>query len=302
MSSMISAGVGERQPNAQGDVKTIQSLLNRNLTWIVPTKSLVSDGRCGPATVAAIKAFQGRVMQLSEPDGIVRPNGPTLRCLTGHVASLGKAPAKEKHESGGGLTGAEYVEAARLLNCEQAAIKAVAQTETRRSAFDEKGRPTILFERHIFHARTKGKFDREHPELSNKSSGGYGLFSAQYGRLEKAIALDKKAALESASWGAFQIMGFNHSAAGYPASVESFVDAMKSSERNHLSAFVAFVKADKALLKAIQKKDWRTFARKYNGPKYADNQYDTNMKTNYEQIKRDESKLSGTFSNQTSIK
>lgn len=83
-----------------------------------------------------------------------------------------------------------------------------------RGAFHSEGRPTILFERHKFHLHTAGKYDVSNPEISNKLPGGYGLFSEQHPKLEKAKTLDKDAALKSASWGAFQIMGENLSRLG----------------------------------------------------------------------------------------
>ncbi|NJM92326.1 MAG: N-acetylmuramidase family protein [Rhodospirillaceae bacterium] len=70
-------------------------------------------------------------------------------------------------------------------------------------------RPKILFERHIFHQRTNGKFDATHPDISHPKWGEYGKASAQYDRLGRAMALDRQAALESASWGLPQVMGFN---------------------------------------------------------------------------------------------
>ncbi len=37
-----------------------------------------------------------------------------------------------------------------------------------------RGRPTILFERHIFSKRTEGAYDAKYPDISNKIAGGYG--------------------------------------------------------------------------------------------------------------------------------
>ncbi|MDD4881534.1 MAG: N-acetylmuramidase domain-containing protein [Gallionellaceae bacterium] len=70
-----------------------------------------------------------------------------------------------------------------------------------------------MYERHYFHRLTNGKYSKKHPDISNSLSGGYGKFSAQYGKLERAFNLDPEAALKSASWGRFQIMGNNHQAA-----------------------------------------------------------------------------------------
>ena len=82
-------------------------------------------------------------------------------------------------------------------------------------SFLDDGRPPILFERHIFHRQTGGRF-ASHPDISHKSAGNYGKGGAhQYTRLERAMKLDRQAALEAASWGAFQILGRNWAMLGY---------------------------------------------------------------------------------------
>ena len=43
---------------------------------------------------------------------------------------------------------------------------------------------------------------------------------------------------------------------------------MSESEGQHLSAFINYVKNTAGLQKALQDKDWTTFAQKYNGPDY----------------------------------
>ena len=182
-----------------------------------------------------------------------------------------------------GLSETDYAQAATDLGVEVAAIKAVAEVETAGEAFDDMGRPRILYERHYFHRFTSGRFDKSNPTLSNKSAGGYGKFSAQYGKLEEAYKLDPTAALKSASWGRFQIMGSNHAAAGH-ATVQEFVDALARSEAAHLRAFVAFVGANATMKAALQKKNWAAFAKAYNGPGYAKNEYDTKMAAAYARL------------------
>jgi len=61
--------------------------------------------------------------------------------------------------------------------------------------------PKLLFERHIFHRLTGGRFDAEDPDVSQPTPGGYGRSGAhQYNRLAAAaIALNRGAALQSAS-------------------------------------------------------------------------------------------------------
>ena len=182
-----------------------------------------------------------------------------------------------------GLSDADFGRAAAALGAEIAAVQAVADVETSGNAFDERSRPRILFERHYFHRLTGGRFDASHAAISAPSAGGYGKFSEQYGKLQIAYGLDADAALRSASWGRFQIMGDNHTAAGH-ASVCDFVVALTQTEAAHLDAFVAFVGADRAMAEALRKKDWATFARRYNGPGYASNDYDGKLRRAYERF------------------
>ena len=191
-----------------------------------------------------------------------------------------------------GLSEADYAAAAKTLAVDVATIKAVADVETSGSAFDTMGRPRILFERHYFHRLTAGRYDTRHARISAKSAGGYGKFSAQYGKLEEAYGLDPEAALSSASWGRFQIMGSHYRAAGF-ASVRQFVQALTRSETAHLSAFVSFVSSDESMAKELRAKDWAAFAKAYNGKGYKKNLYDDKLKAAYEHFTKDETAKAG---------
>ena len=156
------------------------------------------------------------------------------------------------------------------------ALWAVTTVETKGCGFLPDRRPQILFERHKFHERTGGKFDTKAPDLSNSVPGGYGVGGAfQYDRLERAIKLDRTAALESTSWGMGQIMGFNATDIGF-ADVEAMVDAMCESEDAQLNAVASFINHNK-LSPYLQQNDWGNFARHYNGPSYQTNHYDTKL-------------------------
>ncbi|CAN5824825.1 hypothetical protein BH11PSE8_BH11PSE8_34930 [soil metagenome] len=163
-----------------------------------------------------------------------------------------------------------------MLGVEIAAIQAVAGVETRGQAFDDNGRPCILFERHYFQRLTSGRHDKDHPDSANATSGGHEKFSAPYGKLEPAYKLDANVALESASSARFQIMGKNQGGSGY-ASVKDFVYAMARSEADHLIAFTHFVAHDKRMLKALRNKQWATFASASNGGGYKKNHDDTKL-------------------------
>jgi hypothetical protein len=154
-------------------------------------------------------------------------------------------------------------------------LLAVLSVESRACGFLPDRRPLILFERHIFHKRTRGAFAASDPDLSDPVPGGYAGMEKEYRRLSRAMRLDRTAALMSASWGAGQIMGFNHAAAGFDA-VEPMVAAMQASEDAQLRGVAAFLTAND-LVGALRARDWTTFARRYNGPAFAKHKYDVRL-------------------------
>jgi len=152
----------------------------------------------------------------------------------------------------------------------------VLSVETKGFGYLNDRRPQILHERHIFSKRTNRKFDASNPDISNKQPGGYGATGGhQYDRLHAAIALDRTAALESASWGIGQLMGFNCGQAGFD-DVESMVTAMMASENDQLMAMAKWIVKNN-LDKPLSKHDWAGFARGYNGANFAINQYDKKL-------------------------
>jgi len=72
----LGGSVGAGGKNDAADVTLVQQLLLERGEDPGPV-----DGDCGPRTIAAIRAFQGRF--LARPDGRVDPNGRTIRELLG---------------------------------------------------------------------------------------------------------------------------------------------------------------------------------------------------------------------------
>ena len=283
--SSIQAAVGRAARNAVKDVTTVQCHLRRHSAWLSgPGPELT--GKCDAATLDAIVTFQKEAASLAAPDGVVAPNSFTLVRL--EMREIPKPKSRIFlpvcwHRPEGGISDADYEAAATVLACSAAAIRAVAETETKRAAWEDVGRPTILFERHYFSKLTDRAYDHTHPDISNQVSGGYGLYREQYGKLTRAAVLDEEAALQSASWGSFQIMGANYASAGF-GSVADFVDAMIASQAKHLDAFVAFIRASPGMLKAIQGRDWAAFAKLYNGANYRKNEYDSKLAEAYSKL------------------
>jgi hypothetical protein len=180
------------------------------------------------------------------------------------------------------LTEQDFVDAASSLGVEVAAVKAVCEVESRGSGFLPTGEPVILFERHWMYKllKRKGITPPSNSPVAMLQSGGYKGGMAEHMRLQLAVQLDRECALQSCSWGLFQIMGFHWQALGYQ-SVQAFVNAMYRDEGSQLDAFVRFIKADKRMHNALKTHDWALFAKAYNGPAYAKNSYDIKMAKAY---------------------
>jgi len=143
-------------------------------------------------------------------------------------------------------------------NLEIAIVKAVNEIESNGKGFLVHGRPRILFEGHVFWRQLTEKGLDPKSFVNSRTSdilyskwtkkhykGGAG----EYTRLEKASGMSDApevhdAAYASASWGAFQIMGYHYKQLGYAS-------------------------------------NWSKFAEGYNGPGYKRNRYDAKLDTAY---------------------
>lgn len=190
------------------------------------------------------------------------------------------------------LKESDFQKAATLLNVDVPAIKAVLEVETgNKGGFLTPNHPTILFEGHIFWSQLskrghdpaklqQGNEDILYPKWTKSYYQG-GM--KEYDRLERARAIDREAADSSASWGLAQIMGFNYGVCGC-RDVAQFVELMSTNEGGQLELFVRFLKGN-GWDKFLQRLDWVEFARHYNGPGYAQNQYDKRLSDAYRKYK-----------------
>ena len=245
------------------------------------------DGIFGQQTYLAVCQLQQKAGLTV--DGIVGKD--TWYAITGNkreeATAEVKTPPKEKTE------GVNYAETAKMLDVEEEAVRAVSEVESGgRSGFLPDGRPMILFEGHIFWRELKKRgIDPEHykdeyrdvlfPKWDRTSYKGG---AAEHDRLRKAASINEEAALCSASWGMFQIMGFNHKACGYDT-VQAYVEDVKAGSGNHILCFARFLK-NIGLDKALRNRDWAGFAEKYNGPGYKQNRYDEKLQNAYLKYKK----------------
>ncbi len=185
------------------------------------------------------------------------------------------------------LTKQDFIDDAQAIGCEVEAVMAVAAVESSGGGFDPEGFPKTLFEGHWFHKLTNGKYSESHPTLSYAkwTKKFYGkTWQEEKARLAEAMALDRTAAMNSASWGMFQIMGFNSARCGFKT-IQQFVTAMCKSEDSQLGVFTQYI-INTGLADELRDKRWADFARLYNGPEFAANAYDTKLAKAYEKAKK----------------
>jgi hypothetical protein len=228
------------------------------------------DGIYGDATEKAVKAYQLRTGLVA--DGIAGPKT--------QARLLGINDGKH-------LQHADLAKAAGQLEVSLASVYAINEVESQGEGFLPNGKAKILFERHVFRERLEAAghdvamLEAQYPNLVNATAGGYSGGTAEWQRLALARQIDEAVALESASWGAFQIMGYHWQRLGYE-SVQAFVAAMSKSEGLQLEAFVRFILADTVLHNALKARKWARVAELYNGPAYKRNLYDIKLARAYE--------------------
>jgi hypothetical protein len=181
------------------------------------------------------------------------------------------------------------VAAAEANHWPASALLAVVECETSGKPFEQDGHtPSLLFERHKFYSELK---KLQPSKLSAAIRGGLAIpkwsRSTQYkdqgssgGRLNviaKARAIDEEVANRAASWGLGQTMGFNAERLKYEDATH-MVGELSKGIAEQIDALVREIKTDH-LEKYLIAKNFTAFARGYNGPGYAQNQYDTRMRT-----------------------
>lgn len=185
------------------------------------------------------------------------------------------------------LTSADLLAAANKVGVDVATIRAVIEVETAGAGFDAKKRLKLLFEPHVFYKQLGPGPKRDQAVkqgLAYAKAGArpYPPLSKRYDQIAAAIAIDENAALNSASWGLPQIMGFNHEAAGFP-SAKAMVTSMLEGEDQQLKSFANLLSNWK-LATSLKNRDWRTFSLRYNGPNAIENDYDGKLKAAFERF------------------
>ncbi len=172
---------------------------------------------------------------------------------------------------------------AARLNVPASSLLAVAEVESAGKAtamVNGKPEPLIRFEGHYFDKRLTGSIRdaARRAGLASPKTGGVKNPNSQAARwalLNRAMALDANAALESVSWGVGQVMGANWKDLGFK-SVVDLVDTARRDVAGQVEVMARFIEKN-GLAAVLRAGNWPVFARRYNGPGYKANKYDTKM-------------------------
>ena len=187
----------------------------------------------------------------------------------------------------------DYATTAKDLGVEKEVLMAIASQESKHTSFKAVKQATILFERHkmywllIKKGYTKASVDalsKKYPSIVNKSDGGYNDMTS-YEKLKIAKSIDYSCAVQSCSWGKFQVMGLNY--ANLYSSPMELEKAMNMCELQQFKYFVSYLKNTSGMVDALKNKNWERIATLYNGPKWKDKnpEYANNIKRYYNQFK-----------------
>lgn len=276
-------------------VRRLQQLLNTDPDTIVAGSGPGSPGQetnyYGSLTEKAVTKFQLKYKVISNPKapGSGRV-GPKTRAALRIVFSNTTTNITTSKSSKNLLEDKDRI--AKIVckyGLEVAHILAISDIESRSgTGFQKNGLLSVLFEAHCFYKLLKkvgldpDALMVKYPNLISPTwnrklykGGGY-----ENVRLAEAVKIHK-CAWECVSYGIFQVMGFNYKVCGF-GSVKEFVEYLKTGQEAHLDVFLRFISANPKRIEALRAKDWATFARLYNGPRYAENKYDIKLARAYE--------------------
>lgn len=185
------------------------------------------------------------------------------------------------------------VSAAKESGMNPAALLAVVEIESGGKPYETDNKtPRFLFERHKFYSELDSRAsDEDLKEATDKGLAhkdwrrttqyaDQGKSAERMALLERAAEVNKECAYRACSWGLGQTMGFHAERLGYPNAV-AMVEAMKAGGvRVQIDCMVKEILRNR-LEVHLAKRDWKRFARGYNGPRYEENDYDGKLARAY---------------------
>lgn len=173
----------------------------------------------------------------------------------------------------------DCISVADELGLDPKVILAVANVESRGDL------NAFLYEPHVFSRLTMHRFDEGYPEISYPVWDRNRYPKTKLARqiqFDKACQIEPLKAFESASWGLFQIMGFNYMYCGYVSALVMSTDLRAGIPQN-VTALGKIIRTMR-LVETLKAKEWDKFARVYNGPGYKLNHYHLKLANAFEDL------------------
>ena len=150
------------------------------------------------------------------------------------------------------------------------------------AAVESNGNPrAIRFEPHVFNRKSSTQI----PWTNNGSGFSNVASETNKSAFKKAYQIDKVAAIESTSWGSYQVMG--HHLLKINSNPDAAVAMFEADPQGVSDKMVAsWFSGNNSACNAARSRDFKTLARRYNGPAYAANAYDVNLKSASEASKK----------------
>ena len=229
----------------------------------------------GAASAASLNVFG---IKETEPDSLAAVGNVEKELLM--VNSLDSLGLNEG-ERYSHLTEYDFKIVAEELEVEIAIIKAVVEIEAGKAmkGFWAPGIPVVNFDRSMYLKYGKTAKNKEGDKDQKVPEGLKGYALKEWTQLINARKTNLQGANLGTFWGMFQIGGFNYKLCGCN-SIDDFVSRMSYSELEQLQLFAVFI-TNTGMVEYLKKKDWRGFARRYNGPSYARRGYHTKMANAY---------------------
>jgi len=238
-----------------------------------------------PISDAKVDDFIRRLYNMPPRPANAYPYTGYIVLKPNNTNAIAAAPSTDKPSKR--ITENQIVELSKEFGIPVAAVKAIIEVEVgpRRTGFLPSGRPVVLFEAHWFGYLTNYRFNESHPTLStrNWNRSLYLGGEREWERIEAAAKLDWSAAHQAASYGLGQVLGVNYKITGFNT-IQDFVKAQFESEYSQLKTMFNFIK-NRGLIPAINREDWTTVARVYNGPGFAKNNYHIKLAQAYAKYK-----------------
>lgn len=236
----------------------------RAIAFLQNRLGLPPSGLWNNATLTALKVWQ--TAKGLKADGVYGPI--TNKAMTARTPGTLKTIAKD-------------------FALDAKAFAAIVAVETSGAGFLDDGRPKILLERHyVYRLATGPQRDALTSDVCYPTAGGYGAAgSNQWDRFEKVAAIDLDLAVQSVSWGLGQVMGANWKDIG-ETTPQSMMWRAGIDEYKQLCQMAAFILTKTGLKSAINAHDWPTVARLYNGPNFAENDYQGKLLRAFESVRR----------------